>query len=200
MRFPMSYPFTSNPGLIAVEELAPLWHWLKRLALIAVLTLGLLLSMASPAWASIHTYHEQPGQTTHRSTLSLRDQNDLAWQATLFKRYIDGEVQGIYLRLVGFPGQVRVNSDQDLLIQTGTAAQWRAPYRVDPQTQALPENVVQYEVSLVLEQLQRPIPLTLVVPLASAGVQLVVAPYVVEEWLGVYHMVSATGFNIASTN
>jgi hypothetical protein len=178
----------SSSGCLASEKIKSVGYRLKRLALVVVLTLGLLLIMASPALASVHTYHEQPGQTTHRSTLSLRDQNDLAWQATLFKRYIGGELQGVYLRLVGFPGQVVVNPNKDLLIQTGTTAQWSAPYRVDPQTQVLPDNVVQYDVNPILEQLQRPIPLTLVVPLAGISAQLVVAPYVVEEWLSLYRL------------
>ncbi|NJL46985.1 MAG: DUF3122 domain-containing protein [Leptolyngbyaceae cyanobacterium SM2_5_2] len=164
------------------------WCWLKRLVLALILAIGMLLIMASPALASIHTYHEQPGQTTHRSTQSLRDQNDLAWQATLFKRYSGDELQGIYLRLVGFPGQVTVNPHKDLLIETGTTAQWSAPYQVDGQTKALPDNVVQYNVTAILDQLQRPIPLTLVVPVAGSQSRLVVAPYVVEEWLQIYRM------------
>jgi hypothetical protein len=169
-------------------SLGIIWRWLKSLALAFALAIGMLLIMASPAMASIHTYYEQPGQTTHRSTLSLRDQNDLAWQSTLFKRYISGELQGVYLRLVGFPGQVVVSPQKDLLIQTGTTAQWSAPYQVDKQTRSLLDNVVQYDVTTVLDQIQRPIPLTLVVPLVGAQARLMVAPYVVEEWLQIYRM------------
>jgi hypothetical protein len=166
----------------------PLWTPLGRMvrSLLVALALALLLvlALASPALASVHTYHEQPGQTTYRSRQSLRDQNDFAWQATLFKRYIDGDLQGMYLRLVGYPGQATVDRQGNLSIQTGTATQWQAPYSLDRQTQTLPENVTQYDVTAVLGQLKQPIPLTLVVPLAAAATaRLVVAPYVVAEWL-----------------
>jgi hypothetical protein len=149
----------------------------------------LVLALAEPALASVHTYHEQPGQTTYRSRQSLRDQNDLAWQATVFKRSIDGDLQGVYLRLVGFPGQATVDRRGDLSVQTGTATQWQAPYAIDTQTQTLPENVTQYDFVGVLSQLQQPIPLTLMVPLAgSSPARLVVAPYVVAEWLKIWAM------------
>jgi hypothetical protein len=163
---------------------------LVRITLLALLLgIVLVLAMASPAWASLHTYHEQPGQTTYRSRQSLRDQNNMAWQATLFKRYDQGKLQGIYLRLVGFPGQAVVNPQGMLSVQTGTTAQWTAPQSIDAQTQALPANVAQYDVQLVLAQLQHPLPLTLEVPLVGGTLaRLVVAPYVVDEWLQLYQL------------
>jgi hypothetical protein len=57
-----------------------------------------------PAQASLHTYRERPGQVTVRSQQSLRDARDRAWQAVAFKRWQQGQYQGTYLRLVGFPG------------------------------------------------------------------------------------------------
>jgi hypothetical protein len=158
----------------------------KRLAnLVGLLLIGLLfLATAAPALASIHTYHEKPGQTTVRSRQSLRDKDDLAWQATLFKRQIEGNLQGIYLRLVGFPERVTVDRQKNLLIQTGTLASWEAPPLLDPQTRALPNNVAQYNFVEVLTQLKGAIPLTLTIPLEnSAYAYVVVAPFVVDEWL-----------------
>ncbi|MGF1567061.1 MAG: DUF3122 domain-containing protein [Nodosilinea sp.] len=156
----------------------------------------LALSWPTPALASIHTYHEQPGQTTHRSTQSLRDQNDLAWQATIFKRYIGANLQGTYLRLVGFPGRVTVTPEESLSVQTGTATQWVAPFSVAPQTKELPENVAQYDIEVVLQQLRQPIPLTLVVPLhGPTPARLVAAPFVVEEWLKLNQMGASASSN-----
>ncbi|MBE9108494.1 DUF3122 domain-containing protein [Nodosilinea sp. LEGE 07298] len=166
-----------------------LWRALRLTILALLLGCLLLLALAEPAMASVHTYHEQPGQTTHRSRQSLRDQNDVAWQATVFKRYQEGHLEGVYLRLVGFPGQGLVDRQSDLLVQTGTATQWAAAPLLDSQTQDLPENVAQYDVDTILSHIQRPGPLTLVVPLATGTVvRLVVAPYVVEEWLHVYSL------------
>lgn len=169
-----------------------LWRALRLTILALLLGCVLLLALAEPALASIHTYHEQPGQTTYRSRQSLRDQSDLAWQATVFKRYIEGIFQGTYLRLVGFPGQGVTDPNRDLAIETGTSAQWQAPRQLDPQTQALPDGVAQYRMDAVLADLQHPIPLTLKVPLRGGGTaRLVAAPYVVEEWLQLYAMVEA---------
>ncbi|PSN15344.1 hypothetical protein C7293_07580 [filamentous cyanobacterium CCT1] len=163
------------------------WRALRLTILALLLGCLLLLALAEPAMASVHTYHEQPGQTTYRSRQSLRDQNDVAWQATVFKRYREGQLEGVYLRLVGFPGQGLVDRQGDLSVQTGTATQWAAMPSLDSQTQTLPENVAQYDIDPILSHIQRPGPLTLVVPLASGTVaRLVVAPYIVEEWLDVY--------------
>lgn len=152
------------------------------------------LSPAEPATASIHTYHEQPGQTTLRSRQSLRDQNDLAWQATLFKRYQQDSAPALYLRLVGFPGQVTLDPAANLQIQTGTTLEWSAAPAVDSPALILPDNVAQYRVDHVLSGLRDPIPLTLVLPLRGAApARLVVAPFVVEEWLQLNGMEAALG-------
>jgi hypothetical protein len=161
--------------------------WLSKVLRVVMLgvCLGLvMLQPIAPAQASIHTYHEQPGQTTLRSRQSLRDQNDLAWQATLFKRYQASAPPALYLRLVGFPGQITIAPDQDLQITTGTLVAWNATPSLDAKTNALPANVGQYRVDQVLNDLQVPIPLTLLVPLQNgANARLVVAPFVVEEWV-----------------
>ncbi|NJL45791.1 MAG: DUF3122 domain-containing protein [Leptolyngbyaceae cyanobacterium SM2_3_12] len=123
---------------------ANFWAVLRGILLVA-LGVGLIgLISPQPALASIHTYHEQPGQTTHRSRQSLRDQNDLAWQATVFRRYFGDQLQGTYLRLVGFPGRVKVEAEGSLSVQTGTARQWNLPSlpadQVAVQTKELPET------------------------------------------------------------
>jgi hypothetical protein len=138
----------------------------------------------APAMASIHTYHEQAGQTTLRSRQSLRDQNDMAWQTTLFKRYRDGAEPTLYLRLVGFPGQVTLAPDKELRVTTGTLVEWKAFPSLDATTKELPPNVGQYRFDPVMAALQEAIPLTLIVPLrGGASARLVVAPFVVREWL-----------------
>ncbi|HEY9877891.1 MAG TPA: DUF3122 domain-containing protein [Leptolyngbyaceae cyanobacterium] len=154
-----------------------------RTGLLAILLVGLLTLSCLPAWASVHTYHERPGQTTYRSQQSLRDQKDRAWQATLFKRYVGGDWQGIYLRLVGFPGSATVNANQPLVVDTGAGLRWEAPSSLDPQTQLLPENVGQYDFESVLKDLSGAIPLRLEIPLQRRNTaRLTAAPFVVEEW------------------
>ncbi|MEO1067589.1 MAG: DUF3122 domain-containing protein [Cyanobacteria bacterium J06638_6] len=176
-----------------------LWRSLRIIVLALVLGCLLLAALAQPAIASVHTYHEQPGQTTYRSRQSLRDQTDLAWQVTVFKRYSQGVFQGTYLRLVGFPGQVSIAPAAALAIETGTTARWQAPRQLDPQTQQLPEGVAQYGLGKILTELTQPIPLTLLVPLRGGGTaRLVAAPYVVSEWLQIHAMAAAVGASPSS--
>lgn len=136
-----------------------------------------------PVLASVHVYHERPGQTTLRSQQSLRDRNNRSWQAILFKRYRADGLDGMYLRLVGFPGVVDVDPQKPLLINTGTSLQWQAMPKLDPPTPGLPSNTNQYEVADVMDELRKAIPLTLAVPLQSkASSEIIVPPYAVKEW------------------
>jgi Protein of unknown function (DUF3122) len=158
------------------------WRW-RQWGLVLLLVLGLGLGPALPAQASVHTYHERPGQTTYRSQQSLRDQRDRAWQATVFKRYQGPELQGVYLRLVSFPGSVTIDPSRPLQIDTGTGQRWQAPPELDPQTAQLPAGVGQYSMAALLPVLTRPIALKLSVPLQRGGpAQLTAAPFVVDEW------------------
>lgn len=156
---------------------------IKRLISASVCILLSLFLQSTPAWASVHVYHERPGQTTVRSQQSLRDRSDRSWQTILFKRYRADGLEGMYLRLVGFPGAVEVDPQKPLTIDTGTTLQWQAPPKLDPPTPALPSNTNQYDVTAVMSELQKAIPLTLAVPLAgkSRG-EIVVPPYAVQEW------------------
>ena len=145
------------------------------------------LTLLSPAiaapLASLHTYQEQPGQTTFRSKQSLRDRSDRSWQVILFKRYQDNNIQGLYLRLVGFPGIVSVNREKPILIATGASKQWQAEPKLDPQTPELPENVAQYDVGKAIADLKGDIPLQVNIPLGNGSTaQLVVPPFAVHEW------------------
>ncbi|MEO0490583.1 MAG: DUF3122 domain-containing protein [Cyanobacteria bacterium J06659_2] len=133
--------------------------------------------------ASLHTYQEQPGQLTFRSKLSLRDRADRSWQVITFKRYQADRLQGLYLRLVGFPGLVAVDAISPLKIATGASLQWQATPTLDPQTPALPDYAAQYDVADVLSALQGDIPLQLEISLADGGIaEVVVPPFAVHEW------------------
>ncbi|WP_228024961.1 DUF3122 domain-containing protein [cf. Phormidesmis sp. LEGE 11477] len=138
---------------------------------------------ASLPIASLHTYSEKPGQTTFRSKQSLRDRTDRSWQIILFKRYRSDSLQGLYLRLVGFPGLVTVDSQKPLTIATGSSLQWQVATELDPQTAALPDYVGQYNVMSVLSELSGDIPLQIEIALGDGSTaELVVPPFAVHEW------------------
>ena len=136
-----------------------------------------------PSVASLHTYQERPGQTTFRSKQSLRDRRDRSWQVILFKRYQKDELQGLYLRLVGFPGLVTLDVQKPISVATGSSLQWQAPPELDPQTSDLPENAAQYNMATPLNALEGDIPLQIDIPLAGGSIaELVVPPFAVHEW------------------
>ncbi|MEO1447230.1 MAG: DUF3122 domain-containing protein [Cyanobacteria bacterium J06635_11] len=137
----------------------------------------------SPTVASIHTYNERPGQTTFRSKQSLRDRRDRSWQVILFKRYQGDELQGLYLRLIGFPGLVSFDVTKPLNISTGASKQWQTQPELDPQTQGLPENANQYNVAAAIADITGDIPLQVAIPLGGGSTaDLVVPPFAVHEW------------------
>lgn len=166
------------------------WFSRRRYWVALLLCCALFFQTVKPAEAStvlpvasIHTYQERPGQTTFRSKQSLRDRTDRSWQVILFKRYQGNDLQGLYLRLVGFPGLVTLNASAPLDIATGSSLQWQASPALDPQTPALSDNAGQYDVSRVLEALDGDIPLQVNISLAGGSVaQLVVPPFAVSEW------------------
>jgi hypothetical protein len=156
---------------------------LKQLLL--ALCLGVLVwsGLPDPAHASLHTYHERSGQTTVRSRLSLRDTQDRAWQAIAFKRLQGETLQGIYLRLVGFPGAVLVDRQQPLTLLAATGQHWQLPWTLDPQTPTLPENVGQYTLEPLLTAIDSALPLEMQLRLADQTVaEFAIAPFIVTEW------------------
>ena len=144
------------------------------------------ISWLQPAYASLHTYHERPGQVTYRSRQSLRDYDDRAWQAIAFKRLQGETLQGLYLRLVGFPGTVIVDRQQPLVMIAATGQHWQLPWAIDPQTQALPDSVGQYNLQPLLSYLGNALPLEMQIPLQGmTAAEVGVAPFIVKEWLRV---------------
>lgn len=148
--------------------------------------LWLCLSLSgglSAAWADVHLYQEKPGQVTLRSQQSLPDQAQRSWQTILFKRYIDDQLEGIFLRLVGFPGQVEVASEQPLQLKIADQFLWQSQPAIDASTLMLPNNVGQYDVQPLLENLESDTRLVLEIPLVSGlPATIVASPTVIREW------------------
>ncbi|MEB3278456.1 MAG: DUF3122 domain-containing protein [Lyngbya sp.] len=155
------------------------WNQLCLLfTVICCLSLQLLLS--SPALASIHRYPETENQVMYRSKQSLRDRQDLSWQVVLFKRIKFGQVNEIHLRLVGFPGLTEFAHREPLRLTTATGETWLAEDVVDL---SLPNNVGEYDVFKILQEIEKDIPLELSLPVVeNQKIQLPVPPYIVKEW------------------
>ena len=154
---------------------------------IALLCLCCCLGLASQekAIAAVHTYPESPTQIMYRSQQSLRDDQDQAWQAVLFKRIKQGEIDSLHLRLVGFPGQAALVHPQSLQLTTSGGEVLTAP-DVSEQAPSL-ANVGEYDFLAVVPRLQQNPPLRLSLPLKDGRVMnLLVPPFVVREWHRVF--------------
>lgn len=155
---------------------------LRRLVTLLLLLLS-LTAYPLPVQAETHLYQEKPGQVTLRSQQSLQDQAKRSWQTILFKRYVDNQLEGIFLRLVGFPGQVEVAPEQPLQLSIADQFLWQSQPAMDGTTLMLPENVGQYNVQPLLENLDSDTRLVLEIPLVSGLTANIIAPpAVIREW------------------
>lgn len=155
---------------------------LRRLFPVLLLLISLTLFPLS-VQAETHLYQEKPGQVTLRSQQSLQDQAQRSWQTILFKRYIDNQLEGIFLRLVGFPGQVGVAQEQPLQLSIADQFLWKSQPAMDASTLMLPNNVGQYNVQPLLENLDSDTRLVLDIPLVSGlSAKIVASPEVIHEW------------------
>ena len=145
------------------------------------LALVLVLLWSTPtAWASIHTYPEGAEQVMYRSLQTLRDRRDQAWQVVLFKRVQSGQVVDLHLRLVGFPGVTELEHPHTLRITTGTEQVWEV---AEASTEgSIAPNVGEYDLREVLLQLNSNTPLRLQLPTNGQAEELLVPPFVVQEW------------------
>lgn len=145
----------------------------------AIVLLLCLMLITPAASASVHTYPEGPDQVMVRSLQTLRDRENQAWQVVLFKRVKANQVISLNLRLVGFPGVV-VEHPRSLKITTGTGTMWEATE--DRAGTTIGPNVGEYDLREVMLQLNSNTPLKLQLPVSGQDAELVVPPFVVQEW------------------
>jgi hypothetical protein len=77
----------------------------------------LLLTPLQPAWAQVHAHDDENGQEVVRSLESLRDLDYQSWQAVAYRTGPPGGP--VTLRIVGYPGRVRLDHPTPLLVTSG---------------------------------------------------------------------------------
>ncbi|QIZ71446.1 DUF3122 domain-containing protein [Oxynema aestuarii] len=167
-----------------------MWCRIRRILSVLLLVGSVLLAIAwglgylgtPPAAAAIRQTEEAPGQMLYQSRHSLRDRAGHSWQVVLFKRVKSGAVDEVTLRLVGFPGLSAIAHPQPLEIELpGGKGKLEAKDLFAEKAPA--ENVGQYGIGEVLDQLPANGSLLLSVPIASGEIlTLPVPPSVVLEW------------------
>jgi hypothetical protein len=150
-------------------------------ACLTLLLLALLwLLPATPALAQLQVHNNDDGTAVVRSLESLRDLDNQAWQLVAYRQ---GEPGGeLRLRVVGFPGKVRLNHPTSLIVSSGLQ-HWELS-DVTLQSALLADDgrdaAAEFDLAPMLAELQRNQPLRLQLP--GVFTELPVPPFVVKEW------------------
>ncbi len=138
---------------------------------------------AHPAWAMIHAHPDESTATgVVRSLESLRDLDYQSWQVVAYREGPANPEATITLRIVGYPGRVRLDHPTPLLITAG-----RRLWELADTTLTSPKlaadgraAAAEFDLTPLLADLQTNRPLRLELP--GVFTELPVPPYVVEEW------------------
>jgi hypothetical protein len=146
------------------------------------LVLALLLGLAggAPALAQVHAHPDENGVPVVRSLESLRDLDYQSWQLVAYRQGRPGGP--LRLRVVGYPGRVRLNHPTPLLVRSGRNSWELGDLTLDnPQLAADGRDAAaEFDLAPLLADLQQDRPLRLQLP--GVFVELPVPPFVVAEW------------------
>ncbi|MCP9823476.1 DUF3122 domain-containing protein [Cyanobium sp. L1E-Cus] len=153
---------------------------LLSLLLAPLLALGLWLSLPIPAQALVHAHNDENGIPVVRSLESLRDLDYQSWQVVAYR---EGPPGGpLKLRIVGYPGKVRLDHPTSLQVRSGHFS-----WELADVTLANPQlagdgraAAAEFDLAPLLADLHQDRPLRLVLP--GVFVELPVPPFVVAEW------------------
>jgi len=156
---------------------------LVNLVVITLLTLLPSLLTPHPAWALIHAHPDETTATgVVRSLESLRDLDYQSWQVVAYREGPPRQEAPITLRIVSYPGRVRLDHPTPLLVTTG-----RRLWELADTTLSSPKlagdgraAAAEFDLSPLLNDLEANRPLRLELP--GVFTELPVPPYVVKEW------------------
>jgi hypothetical protein len=130
--------------------------------------------------AQIQSHPDETGTGVVRSLESLRDLDYQSWQVVAYREGPPGGV--LRLRIVGYPGRVRLDHPTSLIVQGG-----RGSWQLADVTLANPKlaadgraAVAEFDLAPLIADLHKNRPLRLQLP--GVFVELPVPPYVVAEW------------------
>ena len=192
---PASAPAAASPPLnpattagccgLCAPGLAPSWwpaHRLCATLLAGLLAALLCLGPAQPALALLQASPGETGTGLVRSLESLRDLDYQSWQVVAYRQGAAQETAPVTLRIVSYPGRVRLDHPTPLLVRAG-----RRLWQLADITLANPklavdarEAAAEFDLTPLLADLHKNRPLRLELP--GVFVELPVPPYVVEEW------------------
>jgi hypothetical protein len=150
--------------------------------LLRTLVLSAVLLLAAPAWAQIQASPQETGTGLVRSLESLRDLDYQSWQVVAYREGPPRPEAPVVLRIVGYPGQVRLEHPTPLFVRAGRRS-WQLDDITLSSTKLAGDNraaAAEFNLTPLLADLRLDRPLRLQLP--GVFVELPVPPYVVAEW------------------
>ncbi|MBF2079582.1 MAG: DUF3122 domain-containing protein [Synechococcales cyanobacterium T60_A2020_003] len=162
-------------SLRSVIRIATLCLFLVAIALVTPIT---------PAWAEFQT-EQVNGQMLYKSWQTLYDIDRHSWKAIAFRQVGDLGITPVYLRLITFPGSATVDHGRSLTLLRPDAEPLLLADEtalISPNSPLYP-NVAQYDLSLILSQLDPTQPIRLSLPVVDGNpILLKVPPVAIQEW------------------
>lgn len=155
-----------------------------RFAFSMLLVIAIALTPIAPAWAEFQT-EQVNGQMLYKSWQTFYDIDRHSWKAIAFRQIGDLGITPVYLRLITFPGTANVDHEKSLTLLRPDAE----PLLLADETAAIASNaplypnVAQYDLSLILSQLDPTQPIRLSLPAVNGQpILLKVPPGAIREW------------------
>lgn len=184
-----------------------------RLAALLMIAVGVAVGWGVPgqtAFARVMQEHLPGDIILDKSLRTVKDAKGYSWQAIAFKMTQNGNAEGPYLRLVGFPGAIFIDRTHPLIITSPSGQTFSLEdksFLIFKEGKPPQPNVAQYDLSHVLQNLQSSTRLRLTLPLleganedianpsaeggAIAPLEFSIPKSMVEEWFTVAYPAAA---------
>ncbi len=151
-----------------------------RSLLASLLALALMVGTPATAAAQVHAHSDENGAPVVRSLESLRDLDYRSWQVVAYRSGAPGGP--LTLRIVGYPGKVRLDHPTPLLVRGGRRCWELADITLENPKLANDSRdaAAEFDLAPLLADLRKNRPLRLELP--GVFTELPVPPYVVAEW------------------
>jgi hypothetical protein len=159
------------------------WQGFHGLKLILVsLLVGLVLLLLTPtmAQAKVMANDGEDGWPSARSLETLRDLDYESWRVVAYRA--GPQEERMVLRIVGFPGRLRLDHPTDMTVHAGLRDWTLADITMDNQLLAgdVREAAAEFDLTALMADMNKNRPLRLELP--GVFTELPIPPYVVEEW------------------
>ena len=151
-----------------------------RSFLAGLLGLALLIGFPGVAAAQVHAHSDEGGAPVVRSLESLRDLDYQSWQVVAYRSGPPGGP--LTLRIVGYPGKVRLDHPTPLIVRGGRRSWELADITLGNPKLANDSRdaAAEFDLAPLVADLRKDRPLRLELP--GVFTELPVPPYVVAEW------------------